>query len=145
MSEIVDDIIAFYRIFASFEREQVCCGRVTTAQCILLQTLLKGEWDVSRLAAHTRVTKGAVTRLIDGLEKRGWVNRDKGPNDGRRVVISLTPDGKKEATRLSRLTEESIATILNGVPAAERSHVVRSIHLLRRATEQARAQLDCCC
>jgi DNA-binding MarR family transcriptional regulator len=144
MSEVVDDIIAFCRMFSSFEREQICCGKVSAAQCILLQTLLEGEWDVSSLAAHTRVTKGAMTRLIDGLEKRGWVIRDKGPDDGRRVVVSLTSDGKKEARQLSRLTEQSIATILGGVPVAERSQVVRGIRLLRRAAEQARARLDCC-
>lgn len=144
MSPVVQDIIAFYRLFTSFEREQICCGTVSAAQCILLQTLLDGEWDVSSLASQTRVTKSAMTRLIDGLEARGWVARDKEPNDGRRVLVSLTPDGKQEATRLLRLTEKSVATMLEGIPPSERDQVMRSIHLLRRAAEQTRARLDCC-
>lgn len=144
MSSVVDDVIAFCRMFSSFEREEICCGTVSAAQCVLLQTLLEGEWDVSALAAHTRVTKGAMTRLVDGLEGRSWVARDKAEDDGRRVLISLTPAGKKEAQRLRALTERSIATILDRIPKSDRPQVIKSLHVLRTATEQTRTHLDCC-
>jgi len=144
MSSVVEDVIAFCRMFASFEREEICCGTVSPAQCVLLQTLMDGEWDVSGLAAEARVTKGAMTRLVDGLEGRGWVARERAEDDGRRVLVSLTGEGKKEAKRLYRLTEKSIATILERIPPAERAQAVRSIHLLREAAEQTRTQLDCC-
>ena len=144
MSSIVEDVIAFCRMFSSFEREEICCGTVSPAQCVLLQTLTEGEWDVSSLASQARVTKGAMTRLIDGLERRSWVARDKGEDDARRVLVSLTPAGKKEATRLHRLTEKSIATILNRIPKSERPQVIKSLNLLRTAAEQTRTHLDCC-
>lgn len=144
MSTVVDDVIAFCRMFSSFEREEICCGTVSSAQCVLLQTLMKGQWDVSRLAAHARVTKGAMTRLVDGLEKRGWVVREKGERDGRRVLVSLTSAGDKEAQRLKLLTERSVAILLDRIPEAERPQVVRSINLLRKAAEETRTQLDCC-
>jgi DNA-binding MarR family transcriptional regulator len=144
MSSVVDDVIAFCRMFSSFEREEICCGTVTPAQCVLLQTLTDGEWDVSSLASQTRVTKGAMTRLVDGLESRGWVVRRKAEDDARRVLISLTADGKKEAKRLGELTERSIAALFERIPSAERAQVIRSIHLLREAAEKTRAQIDCC-
>jgi len=144
MSSVVEDVIAFCRMFSSFEREEICCGTVSPAQCVLLQTVTDGEWDVSTLAAHARVTKGAMTRLVDGLERRGWVGREKAEDDARRVLISLTTNGKKEAKRLHHLTERSIATILDRIPKGEREQVIRSIHLLRQAAEQTRSQLDCC-
>ena len=105
---------------------------------------MDGEWDVSGLAAQARVTKGAMTRLVDGLEARGWVARERAEDDGRRVLVSLTGAGRKEAKRLYRLTEKSIATLLERIPPAERAQTVRSIHLLREAAEQTREQLDCC-
>jgi len=144
MSSLVEDIIAFCRMFSSFEREEICCGTVSPAQCVLLQTLTEGEWDVSTLASHARVTKGAMTRLVDGLEKRSWVTRKKAEDDARRVLVSLTPDGKKEAKRLHRLTEKSIATILNRIPKPDRPQVIRSLNLLRTAADQTRTHLDCC-
>jgi DNA-binding MarR family transcriptional regulator len=144
MSSVVEDVIAFCRMFSSFEREEICCGTVSPAQCVLLQTVTDGEWDVSTLAAHARVTKGAMTRLVDGLERRGWVGRERAEDDARRVLVSLTTNGKKEAKRLHRLTEKSIATILERIPKGERDQVIRSIHLLRDAAEKTRTQLDCC-
>jgi DNA-binding MarR family transcriptional regulator len=144
MSTLVNDVIAFCRMFSSFEREEICCGTVTPAQCVLLQTLTEGEWDVSSLASHTRVTKGAMTRLIDGLEARGWLTREKDEKDARRVLISLTKSGEKEAARLNELTERSIATLFERIPRGEREQVARSIHLLRQAAEETRNQLDCC-
>ena len=144
MSSVVEDVIAFCRMFSSFEREEICCGTVSPAQCVLLQTLTEGTRDVSSLASEARVTKGAMTRLVDGLETRGWVARERAEDDGRRVLVALTADGKKEAKRLHRLTERSISTILEGIPKADRDQVVRSIQLLRKAAEQTRSQLDCC-
>jgi DNA-binding MarR family transcriptional regulator len=144
MSSVVEDVIAFCRMFSSFEREEICCGTVSAAQCVLLQTLLEGESDVSALAAHTRVTKGAMTRLVDGLQNRSWVTRDKAEDDARRVLISLTPTGKREALRLRTLTERSIATILDRIPKSDRPEVIKSLHLLRTAAEQTRTHLDCC-
>ncbi|MCP4302111.1 MAG: hypothetical protein GY783_16120, partial [Gammaproteobacteria bacterium] len=73
MSTLVDDVVAFCRMFAMLERDQVCCGAVTVAQCVVLQTLLEGTWDASTLASHARATKGAMTRLLVGLESRGVV------------------------------------------------------------------------
>ena len=144
MSSVVQDVIAFCRMFSSFEREEICCGTVSAAQCVLLQTLMEGEWDISSLASHTRVTKGAMTRLVDGLETRNWVTRKKAKDDARRVLISLTPAGKKEARRLHDLTEKSIATILNRIPKPDRPQVIKSLNLLRTAAEQTRTHLDCC-
>ena len=144
MTSVADDVIAFCRMFSSFEREEICCGTVSPAQCVLLQTLLDGEWDVSGLASHTRVTKSAMTRLVDGLETRGWVTRAKAEDDGRRVIIGLTASGRKEAKRLGALTERSIAAVFEQIPREERETVIHSIRLLRMAAEKTRYRLDCC-
>jgi DNA-binding MarR family transcriptional regulator len=144
MRSVAEDVITFYRMFSSLEREEICCGTVSPAQCVLLQTLAKEEWDVSSLAGHTRVTKGAMTKLVDGLEKRGWVKRKRDEKDARRVLISLTAGGKKEAKRLRCLTDQGIAKILDAIPESERPEVIHSIHLLAEAAERTRNQLDCC-
>lgn len=144
MSEVFDDVVAFCRMFAMFEREQVCCGTVTPAQCVLLQTLRSGSWDVSSLAAQNRVTKGAMTRLIDGLEARGFVQRTQNAEDARRFEITLTKSGAREADRLAELTEQSIQLILDRIPKAQRGQVIESLHLLRQAAEETRTSLPCC-
>lgn len=46
--------------------------------------------DLSRDFA---ISTGATTRLIDGLEKRGLVERDRTSSDRRMVLLRLTPAG----------------------------------------------------
>ena len=41
------------------------------------------------------ITSGAVTNRIDRLENRGFVSRSKSESDGRQVLVTLTPAGKK--------------------------------------------------
>ena len=144
MNTLVDDIVAFCRMFAMLERDQVCCGTVTVAQCVVLQTLLEGTWDASTLASHARVTKGAITRLIDGLESRGFVERHQDPDDGRRWLIELTASGTKEAKRLAGMTENAVALILSRMPKDMRKPAVAMIADLRKAAEEVRDQIDCC-
>ncbi|MBT8090302.1 MAG: MarR family transcriptional regulator [Gammaproteobacteria bacterium] len=138
------DVVAFYRMFAMMERDQVCCGTVTVAQCAVLQTLLEGTWDASALASHARVTKGAMTRLLDGLESRGFVERHQDPDDGRRWLIELTATGTKEAKRLAGITENAVALIMSRIPKDMRKPAVAMIAELRKAAEQVRDQIDCC-
>ena len=131
-------------MFAMLERDQVCCGTVTVAQCTVLQTLLEGSWDSSTLANHARVTKGAMTRLLDGLESRGFVERHQDPDDGRRWLIKLTADGTKEARRLAGMTDNAVALIMSRMPENTREPAAAVISDLRKAAEEVRDQIDCC-
>ncbi|MBT8092293.1 MAG: MarR family transcriptional regulator [Gammaproteobacteria bacterium] len=144
MSTLVDDLVAFCRMFAMVERDQVCCGTVTVAQCVVLQTLLEGTWDASTLASHARVTKGAMTRLLDGLESRGFVERHQDPDDGRRWLIELTATGTREARRLAGMTENAVDLIMSRMPKDMRQRAIAMIADLRKAAEEVRDQIDCC-
>jgi DNA-binding MarR family transcriptional regulator len=144
MRTLAADVVAFYRMFAMLERDQVCCGTVTVAQCAVLQTLLEGTWDASTLASHARVTKGAMTRLLDGLELRGFVDRHQDPDDGRRWLIELTATGTKEAKRLAGMTENAVALIMSRMPKDMRKPALAMIAELRKAAEEVRDQIDCC-
>ncbi len=125
------------------ERVSICCGDVSVAQCVTLQLLLASPTDSSSLAEQTRVTKGAVTRLVDGLSKRGWVEKSPDENDGRRSVLSLTVAGKKKARDLERLTEQTVDALLAEIPAGKRKQVIESIRLLRQAGERLGEELGC--
>lgn len=139
MRNTLNDVVAFNRLLSSLEREEICCGTVTPAQCIVLQALTQGTWDMGSLAGHARVTKGAMTKLVDGLQKRGWVYRTKDEADARRVLVALTTDGREEARRLQCLTQQELGAILDAIPENERPRVMRSIRLLAEAAKQVLA------
>jgi DNA-binding MarR family transcriptional regulator len=133
MSDFTDELIAIARCLGLFERDAVCCGTVTVQQCGALQALLGGSHDIGQLAEHLRVSNPATTRMVDGLEKRGWVERIRSPEDRRRVAVELTEAGRDEAERLRQLTEVGVASVLARIPAEEHATILRSLKLLRGA------------
>jgi DNA-binding MarR family transcriptional regulator len=55
-----------------------------------------GPLSAGELAERTGLTTGAITGVVDRLEKKGFVRREKDPNDRRRVIIRATVDPEKE-------------------------------------------------
>jgi len=139
MTEPVDDIIAFGRLFAQWERDQVCCGTVTIPQCVVLQALRDGPTEVAPLARTAGSSPSAMTRLLDGLVGRGFVTRQRDPADRRRVQVTLTAEGRVEADRLRALTVCTLDLVMQKIPAEQREQVRQSLSLVRKALEEARS------
>src|ERR1700712_5677120 len=69
---------------------------VTDAECIdFLQEM--GPSTAGDLAKATRLTTGAITNVIDRLEKSGFVKRSADPKDRRKVIVSFIPANHKKA------------------------------------------------
>jgi DNA-binding MarR family transcriptional regulator len=66
---------------------------VTDAECIDF-LMEMGPSTAGALAKATRLTTGAITNVIDRLERAGFVKRDPDPNDRRKVVVSYIPEKK---------------------------------------------------
>jgi DNA-binding MarR family transcriptional regulator len=145
LTELLQDLVAIGRQLGAFERSAVCCGTVTVPQCVALQALLEAPRELGELASFAGSSKSAMTRLVDGLERRGWVSRRRDAEDRRRVVAELTKAGLVEATRLRELTHRTLDGVLDLVPEAKRAQVIESLHLLRSAMDQASELLAGCC
>jgi DNA-binding MarR family transcriptional regulator len=52
----------------------------------------EGPVPAGRLADETGLTTGAITTVLDRLERRGFARRVRDPNDRRRVLVELTPE-----------------------------------------------------
>ncbi len=145
MREFTDELIAICRHFGAYEREMVCCGSVTVPQCLLLQQLRGAGLDMGALAAGAGSSVSAMTRLVDGLIRRGWAERVRDPSDRRRVLVQLTRAGSAEADRLRAITDEMVAALLTRIPEARRGQVVESMRLVREAMDPMRDRLRGCC
>jgi DNA-binding MarR family transcriptional regulator len=69
------------------------------------------------LAARLRVSPGGLTRIIDRLADRGWVQRHRPAGNRREVYVTLTGIGRtaRRAAQLaySQVIEQSIAAVLD--------------------------------
>ncbi|HEX4225756.1 MAG TPA: MarR family winged helix-turn-helix transcriptional regulator [Pseudonocardiaceae bacterium] len=65
-------------------------------KCIdVLQRL--GPVSAGTIGEHTGLTTGAVTGLMDRLERAGYIRRARDPRDRRKVVVELLPNQRMDA------------------------------------------------
>lgn len=69
---------------------------VTDMECLRF-LFLYGMATPSQLAAHTGLTSGATTAMLDRLEKAGLITREPNPNDRRGWLIAPTKDSSRRA------------------------------------------------
>ena len=93
----------------------------------LLGAIGRKPRTLGQIAIIQGVTAATATTLVTTLETRGWVVRERDPDDRRRVVVSLTEDGSKVleagdvvaesamADLLARLSPEQLARLLTGL------------------------------
>ena len=64
-----------------------------------------GPISAGRLSVLSRLTTGAVTKVVDRLEAVGYVKRVSDPIDRRRVILDLTPKTRRLAANLYKAPE----------------------------------------
>ncbi len=143
MKDFTDELIALCRVFGVFEREAVCCGSVTVPQCVVMQALLGGGSDIGSLARHAGASPSAMTRLVDGLERKGWVRRERAEDDRRRVDVVLTEEGAAEARRLRAATDACVQAVLARIPKPEHAAVLDAMRRVRVAMTDVRDAVCC--
>lgn len=86
------------------------------------------------LAAHLGTPPTRLVALVDGLEKRGVVERRRNPADRRLHALHLTPAGEELMAQIRRLVEAHEAAVLAALDPDERE-LLRGL-LVRIAADQ---------
>ena len=91
----------------------------TDAQCLNALSL-EGPLTPGRLAALMGLTTGgAITAVIDRLERAGYVKRSRDPDDRRRVIVELVPDTADRFSRHFEPVARAFAERMSGYTDAE--------------------------
>ena len=84
-----------------------------------------------QLGERLCLEKSSVSRLVSGLERRGWVVRTKSPGDSRHKLVSPTPKTLEAAERCAAVARTILEEAQRGMTEDEqlvcRSFLVRII------------------
>src|SRR5215472_4859517 len=80
---------------------------------------LEGRMTAGRLAELTGLTTGAITGVIDRLEKAGFVRRERDESDRRKVFIAPAPERMMEIGRFYALMQRAMQKQRDGYSDAE--------------------------
>ena len=85
----------------------------TDLECLDL-ILMNGPSSAGEIARHTGLTSGAVTGLIDRLERLGLVERTADPADRRKVLVRVREDRIGPIAALYAPLEKAMQALLAG-------------------------------
>jgi DNA-binding MarR family transcriptional regulator len=85
----------------------------------LMRLQTSGGSTVAELARWLQVDAGAMTRLLDRLEKKGLCKRVRSTEDRRVVKVELTPDGEAAITQVPAVLAEVMNAHLAGFSKSE--------------------------
>jgi DNA-binding MarR family transcriptional regulator len=95
--------------------------QVSTSEVFALGRLAEaGAQSQQELGAHLGLEKSTVSRLVAGMAERGWLSRERQPDNRRLYRVALTDLGRDVARRVGADLREHHARLLGGLTAAER-------------------------
>ncbi len=92
--------------------------------------------SMTGLAGHMGVTVATMSLAIDRLERRRYVRRDRDTQDGRRVLLRITPAGVRVREAKSVLDPVRVKEVLAQLSPADREAALKGLELLARASER---------
>ncbi|MGZ0200250.1 MarR family winged helix-turn-helix transcriptional regulator [Streptomyces sp. RM1] len=140
MSEDVDEVgaelrRAVVRLYSRFRSERVE-GEVSEASLLVLVVLDKqGPMSLSELSSFAKVTLGSMSQTVRRLEQQEYVTKSRGTQDRRKVLFTLTDQGRDVSTASRRHRQNWLNGRLAELTAEERADLLRIAPLLLRIAD----------
>jgi DNA-binding MarR family transcriptional regulator len=107
---------------------------------------IEGRMTAGRLAELTGLTTGAITGVIDRLEKAGFVRRERDASDRRKVFIAPVAERVMEIARPFELMQRAMHKQSDGYTDAELKLLLRyateSYQSILAATNELKAMIE---
>ena len=111
---------------------------LTAPQMICLYCLARQDGiTLSRLAEEVSLGASTVTGIVDRLEAKGLVHRERSVQDRRKTLLSITAEGRKVIDASPALLQDRFARRLRDLPELEQATIALS---LERVVEMMEAQ-----
>jgi len=135
-----DALSDLIRVYQFRDRDRICCYDVSVSQCYGLEALVrKGPMTLNDLAAHLYLDKSTASRVVDALERKGYVARSPHPEDGRSLLLVTTAAGRDLHARIESDLVDEERGLLSDFDSDTRAAMIQ---LLSRITRAASARVE---
>ena len=99
---------------------------LTGAQYAVLKTLVDvSDATAADLSRILHYDTGSMTRMLDRLQEKGFLRRERGKEDRRVVYLRLTPSGRTQLPKLRAVASRVLARHLAGFSSDEKEALMR--------------------
>lgn len=90
------------------------------------------------IAQKMKLVKSRITKIVDGLIKKEFIQRIKDPEDSRISLLSLTPLGKKKLHEIIEFLDEIHHSVLEQMAPEQRKTLLINLDLLKASMESVK-------
>jgi len=113
---------------------------LSASQFGVLETLQsRGPVHQQELAEALGRSKAQMTAIIDALEARGWVRRERHATDRRFISVYLTDDGREVLVSTAPARSDAIVAIMAELSGEQRARLARLCRRLLRVLDPDQA------
>jgi DNA-binding MarR family transcriptional regulator len=128
--------IATFRL-ARRMRTQRAVDSMSDGQFAVLAALrVHGAHTLGELAERERVSAPSMNRTVNCLQESGYIGRAADESDGRKVVISLTPEGEAVVEETARRRDAWVEASLAELTPAERDTIAAAAEIMQRMVDR---------
>ena len=102
----------------------------------------EGRMTAGRLAALSGLTTGAVTAVLDHLERAGYAKRVRDTADRRRILVEVTDKARRVGGELFAELARTVAVELGRYSAKELAVILDFVRMDRQLNEDQRLRLE---
>lgn len=108
-----------------YSRQLASRHHLTGPQLVCLRLLRKHEVMTSgHLAKEATLSAGTITGILDRLEQRGYIRRERAANDKRQVKVSLTDLGHETVSQAPLPLQERFQQRLAKLPVTRQQEIL---------------------
>ncbi|HEX6800602.1 MAG TPA: MarR family transcriptional regulator [Ktedonobacterales bacterium] len=132
LDQLLMDVI---REMGAHRPEQLLPGWSLSLSEIYALSLLAERAPLSQqeLGAALALEKSSISRLVQQLEQRGWVTRERDARDSRLRLLRLSEQGARMTAEMRRRMHERHAEAFNQLSGEEQRALIMGLTALRQA------------
>jgi MarR family transcriptional regulator, lower aerobic nicotinate degradation pathway regulator len=91
---------------------------------MLLVLASEGPHSQQFLSEWTRMDRTTMVALVDSLEERGYVRRERNPEDRRAYLVTITPEGRRVLRRAQTAMAKAEGRVLASLDKGETAQLL---------------------
>lgn len=97
---------------------------------VLFEVANDMDLSATDLSRELGLDPGYLSRILNRLEQQGLLEKVRSDTDGRRRLLSLTPEGKDAFSLLDGRSREEVADMLNGLSEGNRQRLLEAMRTI---------------
>lgn len=93
------------------------------------------------IAQKMNLVKSRITKIVDGLIQKKFIQRIKDPGDSRISLLSLTPLGQKKLDEINEFLDKIHHSVLQQMAPEQRKTLLINLDLLKASMESVKGMM----